>query len=33
MWFFKLFGDKATVEAQRDAFDAFLKSVRFDEAD
>jgi hypothetical protein len=33
MWFFKLFGDKATVETQRDAFDAFLKSVRFDEAD
>jgi hypothetical protein len=32
VWFFKLFGDKATVESQRDAFDAFLKSVRFDEA-
>jgi hypothetical protein len=32
VWFFKLFGDKATVENQRHAFDAFLKSVRFDEA-
>jgi hypothetical protein len=32
VWFFKLTGDKATVESQRDAFDAFLKSVRFQDA-
>jgi hypothetical protein len=28
-WFFKLSGPKATVEAQREAFDKFLESVRF----
>jgi hypothetical protein len=29
VWFFKLSGSKATVENERDALDAFLKSVRF----
>ena len=29
IWFFKLFGDRSTVEAQQEAFSAFLKSVSF----
>ncbi len=29
VWFVKLFGDKATIENQRAAFEAFVKSIRF----
>jgi hypothetical protein len=29
MWFFKLKGDRAAVEGERDAFRKFLESVRF----